>query len=267
VSAAPAPMSAATVFPASVCIVVPCYNEAARLDGDAFVRCAQENEWLRLLFVDDGSKDATASVIAGLAARCPQRIRGMTLAKNGGKAEAVRQGFLAAFAETSPAEYVGFWDADLATPLADVRTFADILQKNDRLLAVFGSRVSLLGRNIVRSPLRHYVGRVFATAASTILRLPIYDTQCGAKLFRSTPEVRAVFGERFLSAWVFDVEIIARLGDELGANGGPHRRDVIYEHPLLAWRDVAGSKVRLRHFFTAAVDLVRIAFRPRRPGR
>lgn len=61
-----------------------------------------------------------------------------------------------------------------------------------------------------RRTIRHYLGRVFASVAVVALRFPIYDTQWGAKVFRVTPELAAVFNDAFLSRWVFDVELIAR---------------------------------------------------------
>ena len=240
---------------------MPCYNEADRLDSDAFAAFAEAHADVRFLFVDDGSTDATRDVLATLVARCPERLEALSLPQNGGKAEAVRQGFLRAFAESPAPDAVAFWDADLATPLADVPAFAEVLAGRERLLAVFGSRVNLLGRDVKRKLWRHYLGRVFATAASAVLRLPIYDTQCGAKLLRNDAAVRAVFARPFVSPWIFDVELLARLGDELRARGGPTLREVVFEYPLMVWRDVAGSKVRLRHFVTVFFDLVRIAFR------
>jgi len=245
----------------NVVVVVPCYNEASRLDGDAFVQFAASEATVRFLFVDDGSTDGTAAMLAALVARRPAQLEAMTLPQNRGKAEAVRQGFLRAFAAEPAADAVAFWDADLATPLGDIRAFADVLAGTPRLLAVFGSRVNLLGRDVKRKLWRHYLGRVFATAASAVLRLPIYDTQCGSKLLRRTPAVEAVFAEPFVSPWIFDVEIIARLSRRLAATGGARARDVIYEYPLSVWRDVAGSKVRLRHFVTVFFDLLRIWWR------
>jgi hypothetical protein len=68
----------------------------------------------------------------------------------------------------------------------------------------------MLGRDIRRSAFRHYAGRLFATFASLQLRLPVYDTQCGAKIFRATPEVVALFGRPFRLRWCFDVEVLSR---------------------------------------------------------
>jgi dolichyl-phosphate beta-glucosyltransferase len=240
---------------AETVIVVPCYNEARRLDVDAFLQAVAGGSALRFLFVNDGSTDGTLEVLAELAGRSA-RISVLSLKLNQGKAEAVRQGMLAAF-ELDPL-YIGYWDADLATPLAEIARFAELLESDPQLLLVMGARVQLLGRDIVRSAKRHYLGRVFATAASLVLRLPVYDTQCGAKLFRLTPATRALFAEPFGSRWIFDVEILARLVTAARrGNGAPPARRV-YECPVNAWHDIAGSKVRSRDFVRAAVELYRI---------
>lgn len=234
-------------------IVVPCYNEAERLDGDAFVGYVRSQDEVGILFVDDGSTDGTLPMLEGLAHH--DGIAVHALEQNAGKAEAVRQGVMQALA-SEPA-VVGYLDADLATPLEAVAELRELLEDDPETLMVMGARVKLLGRKVERSKSRHYIGRIFATFASTVVGLPVYDTQCGAKLFRVTPVTRDIFAEPFMTGWVFDVELIARLQKHVDA------ARVIREHPLQQWLDVAGSKVRFTDGLKAGVDLLRIGWRYR----
>ncbi len=236
-------------------VVVPCYNEARRLPVSKFEAFLGDASDVGFVFVDDGSSDGTCELLRELERGAAGRVAIVELPANLGKAEAVRAGILRAF-ERQPA-YVGFWDADLATPLPAILEFRSLLDARRNLEMVFGARVVLLGRRIERRALRHYLGRVAATAISLILGLRVYDTQCGAKLFRATPSVRALFEEPFATRWLFDVEILARFilslrGDRDAA------KDAIYECPLTEWMDVAGSSLTPADYGRAAVDLLRI---------
>lgn len=239
-----------------VVVVVPCYNEEHRLQVERFTEFSALARDVGLLFVDDGSTDRTGDILDALAERDERSFHVHRLAKNAGKSEAVRQGMLKAL-EARP-DYVGYWDADLSAPLEEVLAFEDILAQRDHVDMVFGSRVKLLGRRIERSELRHYLGRIFATAVSLMLRLPIYDTQCGAKLFRVTPRLREVFEEPFLTEWFFDVEILARwLGRTEATADASH---AIYEFPLTEWIHVEESKVGAGTYGRAGFDLMKIYF-------
>jgi glycosyltransferase involved in cell wall biosynthesis len=244
----------------STAIVVPCFNEAERLQGDSFVQFSAQHPDVRFVFVDDGSHDATREVLGALCDRLGPAGEVLALEHNGGKAEAVRAGMLRAF-EGGCAQ-AGYWDADLATPLSEIPRFVHTLATHPERLVVFGARVQLLGRAIERRPARHYLGRIFATATSMLLRLAVYDTQCGAKLFRAEPRTRALFEQPFVVNWTFDVELIARLiaGErDRGASGDVS--GLIYELPLDEWRDVAGSKVRPSDFLRGMLELWRIRAR------
>lgn len=235
-------------------IVVPCYNEAARIDVAAFRSFARRGV-ARLILVDDGSTDATSRILREIASEADD-VTVLEITPNGGKAEAVRLGMRRALA--GAAEAVGFWDADLSTPFEMVPAFIDRLNRQPELDAVIGSRVRLLGRSIERRAARHYSGRVFATAVSLALRLPVYDTQCGAKLFRVTPRLTNAIATPFTSRWVFDVELLARLGVRDGHYSSDYLLESVYELPLHEWRDVAGTRLRFEDFPTAALDLWRI---------
>ncbi len=237
-----------------IALVVPCYNEEKRLDVAALRGAAVPGHELELWLVDDGSRDGTRAVLESIAKDRPG-TQVLSLEKNSGKAEAVRRGVRGALGRKPDA--VGFWDADLATPLDELPAFVDVLQHGASVDIVIGSRVKLMGRVIERQTWRHYAGRLFATAASVALDLPVYDTQCGAKLFRATPLLARVFDAPFLARWVFDVEIIARFM-AYDPRGPEHVARSLVELPLRTWIDVRGSKLRPTDFARSAMDLARI---------
>lgn len=244
-------------------LVVPCYDEAQRFQSQDFTRALDENPQLGLILVDDGSRDETLKVLESFARRHPAQVFVHPLRSNRGKAEAVREGFMLHFQEIpelpwarSNLRHMGYWDADLATPFSEFPRFLEIFAQNPALELVMGARVNLLGRAIKRKAHRHYLGRVFATAASFVLKLPVYDTQCGAKVFRYQPELIKLFDKPFISGWIFDVELLARMTQEAKHQDA---LSMIYELPLLRWHDVAGSKIRARDFLKATLSLIRIA--------
>jgi len=243
-------------------IVVPCYNEADRLKSGEFLDWTRRRPDLHFLFVNDGSTDGTQEKLDSLSRACPERICNIKLERNCGKAEAVRRGFLESF--VSGVDVVGYWDADLATPLEAIPRFCKLLEDGE-VDGVIGSRVLLLGRRIRRNPVRHYVGRMFATCASLAIGLPVYDSQCGAKIFRNTERLRQVFRTPFRGKWTFDVEILARFLLLERIFGGPGIRDRFVEYPLERWDDVPGSKLKARDFFRGAWEILRIAYGFRGP--
>ena len=145
-------------------------------------------------------------------------------------------------------EWIGYWDADLATPLYEVSNMFKFLEMNSNSFSsIWGSRISRLGSNITRSPKRHYLGRIFATIVANVLGVKSYDSQCGAKLFTSEVAKRA-FDKEFITSWIFDVEILLRLKGE----------DIL-EYPLVEWTDIPGSKVNIaKDIFKVVKDIYRL---------
>jgi glycosyltransferase involved in cell wall biosynthesis len=245
--------------PTTCTIIIPCYNEEHRLDAASFRGFAASNLDVSFLFVDDGSRDNTLGMLRELVETNPSRLSLLHLRENRGKAEAVRNGLLAA-TQTRPT-YVGFWDADLATPLSTIRGFKELLDSRSDIEMVFGARVHLLGRSVRRRLARHYAGRVFATVAAFALGVGVYDTQCGAKMFRVSSGLVDRLTEPFIGGWIFDVEMIAR---EIRARRNttmPRADQIIYEYPLTEWQDVAGSKIKLTDWFVIGGRLARIYFK------
>ena len=171
-----------------VCLVIPCFNEAERFDPKQ-AELLISREGVDLLLVNDGSTDNTLSVFEACASKHAGRIKVLNLKMNQGKAEAVRSGMNHAI--EAGAEVVGFLDGDFATSASEMLRLVDFIQSTPDVDVVLGARWLHLGADIERSQLRHYGGRVFATFASMVLNLKVYDTQCGAKLFRVSETMQA----------------------------------------------------------------------------
>ncbi len=236
-------------------IIVPCYNESKRLKAEKFIRYAGENKWLYFIFVNDGSSDNTFDIINYICRYNSEQMLCLDLKINVGKAEAVRQGFLKAI--DFGFYNIGYWDADLATPLGSIKKLCSLLESKN-VIATIGSRVKLLGYRIERKPLRHYLGRVFATCASCILGLQIYDTQCGAKIFKNNSDLKKVFSAPFMVKWTFDVEILARFGVILKKKKIGSLENHALEYPLKDWAHIDGSKVKASDFLIGATELFKI---------
>lgn len=194
------------LVPPSLSIVVPAYNEAARLGATlrTILDYLQQTKVdAELIVVDDGSDDDTAGVAEaafhGFAAVSTEVIR---YEANRGKGYAVRTGLLAARANIAL-----FSDADLSTPITETPKLVDPIRHGEYDLT-FGSRA--LDRRLigVHQPWRREQGgRVFNLLVRLATGLPFWDTQCGFKAFRMSvcrPLVEAAQIDRF----GFDVELI-----------------------------------------------------------
>jgi glycosyltransferase involved in cell wall biosynthesis len=240
-------------------LVIACFNEGHRLPDRNFIDWMQVHHDTRFLFVDDGSTDTTAERLQEVQRICPSACDILSLARNYGKAEAIRLGMLKAL--VSKPDFLGYWDADCATPLDELPRFIKCFMKFPSIVLVMGVRVKMLGAHIIRKEYRHYAGRVFATCASLAMGLPAYDTQCGAKLFRVTPWLQSIFENPMVSPWLVDIELLFRLDATLSAWGGASLAGAVHELPLGAWHDVSPSKVKLVDFFISLAHLVNLRMR------
>ncbi len=230
-------------------IVIPCYNEGFRFDQDLFKSFLKKNTNVILLFVNDGSKDNTLEILRNITNLTNAKL--INFERNNGKAIAVQTGVNALISED--VKYIGFWDADLSTPLNDIINFITILNNNNSLCGIIGSRILKLGNKITYKRKRRYYGRLlmFILYFGPLKNIPVYDSQCGAKLF--TKDYAKIIFEKPLSTnWLFDIEILMRL-DKLK----PVKESVL-ELPLDEWVHKSGSKIGFKDSFNIIKDLLKL---------
>ena len=234
------------------CIIIPCYNEEKGLPKQEYIRFIENSKDILICFVNDGSSDNTLTLLENLKDNYPTKVDVVSYSKNVGKAEAIRTGIN--FCQTNyNYNYIAYLDADLATTLEECYSMTTYF--NDKIEFVFGSRIKRIGANIDRKKSRFLIGRTIATVISMILKLPVYDTQCGCKLF-TKDLAEKVFVAPFISKWLFDVEIINRIIQIYG-------REVVLskmiEIPLKSWIEKGDSKVKTSYMFKLWIDLYKIS--------
>ncbi len=235
-------------------VVIPCYNEADRLSGTDFKDFVSKHLGYHLCFVNDGSTDNTLEVLQELQKGNEKAISVYNCKKNGGKAEAVRQG-IAHLSQDPQFDFIGYLDADLSTDLRDfdqlVQTLADSEYK-----IVSGSRIARMGANITKESARKIISKTINLIIRTILGMNFKDTQCGAKVM-TRDIARHMFAQRFITRWLFDVEIFMRMRNFYGKDTV---QQYICEQPLKRWIHADGSKLSMKDSVKIVGQLAQIAW-------
>ncbi|MCL6219529.1 response regulator [Zunongwangia pacifica] len=228
-------------------VVIPCYNEEDRLSSKEFTDFVEKHSGYHLCFVNDGSKDNTLHILKELRKGREDYITVYDCEQNGGKAEAVRLGMLH-MANYTDLDYIGFLDADLSTDLTD---FDDLVKtiETSNFKIVSGSRISRMGANIAKESARQIISLTINYIIRKILKMNFKDTQCGAKIM-DKEVIKIAFQERFITKWLFDVEIFMRMKKHFGAKKAD---GFICEQPLKRWIHADGSKLSMK-------DSVKIVF-------
>lgn len=229
--------------------MVPAYNEERRLPGTldrivAFLRA--ESFPSEIIVVDDGSRDRTVELVRQRMDQTPPHVelRLISYAPNAGKGAAVRRGCLAA-----RGKYVLYTDADLPTPIEEVRKLLSYLTMGYDL--AIGNRIQPDGSDMRESqPLhRRVLGKIYHGAVAALAVQGIADTQCGFKAL-TREAAQALCSTQRLTGWVFDTEILYL------AQRWHYR---IAQVPI-AWSNVGGSRMELtaRQAIAVLRDLVSI---------
>ena len=219
-----------------VSIIIPAYNEENRIKGtleaynhffyQKFLETQLEYE---ILVVINGTTDSTSAVVKNLQKSMPHLL--MIDIPQGGKGLAIAQGFKNALER--PNDLIGFVDADMATSPEAYYQLITHINGYDGIIA------SRYMPGAVVTPARPFIKRwgsklFFESLTRLLFRLHYYDTQCGAKLFKSYV-IKKIVPYLSVVQWAFDIELLYLC---------KRFNFKIREYPTV-WHDKTGSKLRV----------------------
>jgi glycosyltransferase involved in cell wall biosynthesis len=224
-----------------VLICVPCYKESRRLPRfleQIAASDSESNSHLKILFLEDGSGQQEQSEFLSILESAKARFKYIELQykifpHNRGKGAVLRDGFRVGMSMGCDA--IGFIDGDGATPFREMSGMVHELMLQNDTDMIIGSRIKCLGKTVSRSLKRHLSGRIFATILSNLYDIPVYDSQCGAKIFKSR-----VLSDKVLelcddNRWLFDTQFLIYL----------FKAGYTIRERMVDWTDIPGSKVSL----------------------
>lgn len=200
-------------------VIIPAYNEEKRIGAmlDDYLQYFQGRA--RFLVVVNGTTDHTLDVVQGYAKRFPGMVDCHEIREGVGKGGALVEGF-----RRVTSEWVGYADADGATPAEDFNLLLEELADADGAIA---SRFLPQSR-IQRTLMRRVIGWTFRLLERLIIGLPYQDTQCGYKVFRRTM-IERILPALTIRNMAFDVQLLALL----------HRERARIREVPVRWREIA----------------------------
>jgi glycosyltransferase involved in cell wall biosynthesis len=231
-------------------IIIPFFNEELRIGEGKYLKELSSKLDADFFYVNDGSTDNTKSKLEELSHTTRARI--VNLAVNSGKGEAIRAGLLQA-TKIGNYDAVGYLDADGAFPVSEVVRSLELAKSTflsmPKIEIFIASRIKLAGKDINRSPVRHYLSRLIITLIGLRTKNMPYDSQSGLKFFRTSDALTEAINDSF-TRWFFDLELMSRLGMQ--------KRDCTWEEPVNSWSDIKGSKIGLSSIFSIAKELLAV---------
>lgn len=233
-------------------VIIPFFNEGNRISLPVFSEGFGRWKDVDFVLVDDGSSDNTLKLLNELSQH-HENVEVLAMDSNVGKAEAVRRAVIKTLEKEC--DYIGYMDADLATPFSEMKKLMNYAIEHSEKDIIMGARIKLAGNKVERSLWRHYLGRIFATIVSQfILKEPIYDTQCGAKIIKKDL-TSFLFEIPFKTKWLFDVELLLRYKEKYG-----RIEKGVVEIPLYEWTEVKGTKIKWYEFFNVPLQLLKLKY-------
>jgi len=234
-----------------IVVIVPCFNEAERLNLFYFDELSKIKNTI-WIFIDDGSTDSTSRMLKKQSMK--NNVMDLRIERNVGKSKAIVYGAVFASHELSNIGWIGFLDSDGAFALDDVSRIIRMAKSIKRYDAIYSSRVKLAGRNIERNNARHIVARLITSLFGLVWREIPYDTQSGFKLYRYSDDYKSIFLEPFKTKWFFDIEFSIRYLKY------KEKEINVWEEPVTSWSDIPGSKINYRQVFRISFEVVYIFF-------
>lgn len=237
-----------------IALIVPVFNEENRWNEKYW------NDLLKLrnvfwIFVNDGSTDNTIFILEKMNDN--DNVKIINLEGNSGKASAIKSGVdWLSINFFRNCKVFGYLDSDGAFSKSDIEYFLKLseikIYKENAVNTIWSSRVALSGRNIERKKHRHYLGRAISTFLTFDQSSIPYDTQSGFKLFRFDQTIIELFKEVFTTKWFIDLELLIR------SRKFEYHSLVIWEEPLLEWKEVSNSKIKVVNFFDILWEILKV---------